>query len=147
MFEKPGVVGFDAAQMASDFGDEAIEFLIAAKFGEALELARLGGQALRLLVGDHLQAVLEPAQELIGPGQFVGRFRADPTVAFKLGQHVERAGAAHPRASAAEDELLRLYEELDLADSATAELDVVSGHGDFFVAAERVDLTLHRMDV
>ena len=62
-------------------------------------------------------------------------------------EHVERAGTAHLRTAAAENELLRLDEKLDLADAASPELDVVAGHDDCLVAAHGVDLALHRVDV
>ena len=51
------------------------------------------------------------------------------------------------RAPAAEDQLLRLHEELDLANAAAPELEVVAGDRDPLVAAHGVDLALHRMDV
>ena len=66
---------------------------------------------------------------------------------MELPEHVERARAAHRRAAAAEDELLGLDEELDLADAAAAELEVVAGHRHLLVAARGVDLPLHRVDV
>ena len=55
--------------------------------------------------------------------------------------------AAHLGASAAKNELLRLDEELDLADAAASEFDIVAGHDDSLVAAHGVDLALHRVDV
>ena len=48
---------------------------------------------------------------------------------------------------AAGDELLGLHEELDLADAAAAELDVVALDRDLAMAAIGVDLPLHRVDV
>ena len=54
---------------------------------------------------------------------------------------------AQLRIAAAGDQLLGLDEELDLADAAAAELDVVAGDGDLLVAAMIVDLALDRMDV
>ena len=55
--------------------------------------------------------------------------------------------AAQLRMAAAGDELLGLHEELDLADAAAAELDVVALDRDVLVAAIGVDLPLHRLDV
>ena len=49
--------------------------------------------------------------------------------------------------AAAGDELLGLHEELDLADAAAAELDVVALDRDLAVTAIGVDLPLHRVDV
>ena len=48
---------------------------------------------------------------------------------------------------AAGDQLLGLHEELDLADAAAAELDVVALDGDLAMALVGVDLPLHRVDV
>ena len=45
------------------------------------------------------------------------------------------------------DELLGLREELDLANAAAPELDVVAFDGDLFVAAIGVDLPLHGVHV
>src|SRR5947209_7129606 len=45
------------------------------------------------------------------------------------------------------DELLRLHEELDLADAAAAKLDVVALNRDLVMAAIGVDLPLHRVHV
>ena len=48
---------------------------------------------------------------------------------------------------AAGDQLLRLHEELDLADAAAPELDVVAGDRDRAEALEGMDLPLHGVDV
>ena len=100
-----------------------------------------------LLVGDHLQAVLEPAQEPVGGDQIVGDLRLDPAGRRQRAQR--RAGRRRPhlRQPAAQDQLLRLDEELDLADAAAADLEIVAGDPDPAVAAMRVDLPLDRMDV
>ena len=50
-------------------------------------------------------------------------------------------------AAAAEDQLLRLDEKLDLADAAASELDVMAGDRDLGMALHGVDLPLHRVDV
>jgi hypothetical protein len=54
---------------------------------------------------------------------------------------------AQHRHAAAGDQLLRLGEELDLADAAAPELDVVALDRDGAVALVRMDLALDRMDV
>ena len=85
-------------------------------------------QALRLLVGDHLQPMLDARAERRRRAESSSTAsRVDPAFGVQLGEHVERARAAHRRPPAAEDELLRLDEELDLADAAAPELDVVAG--------------------
>ena len=126
---------------------EGVEPRIAAEHGEALKLGPIERQTLRLFIRLHLQPVFDAAQEEIGVGEVLLRLGGNPIVGAELAQHVERARAAHLRPPAAEDQLLRLHEELDLADAAAAELDVMSGHDDAVVAANCMNLTLHRMDV
>ena len=115
-----------------------------AKRAERVGLER---QALRLLVGDHLQAMLDGSEEDIGLGELLDRVGGHPALGVQFAQHFERARAAQLGPAPAEDELLRLHEELDLANAAAPELDVVAGHGDDLVAAHRMDLPLHRVDV
>ena len=102
---------------------------------------------MRLFVGNHLQAVFDGAQQAVAAAEIVAGGRVDPSGLGKSGEHVERAPAAELRIAAACDELLRLNEELDLADAAAAELDVVAGNRDLLVAAMIVDLAFDRMDV
>src|SRR3546814_16263817 len=66
------------------------------------------------------------------------------------GQPGERLGGARRaqrRVAAAPDELLGLREELDLADAAAPQLDVVSVDGDHRAALVGVDLPLDGMAV
>ncbi len=102
---------------------------------------------MRLLVLDHLQAMFEPAQEAIGLGQIGGGFVRHQPAHPQRFDGVERAVRAQRRIAAAEDQLLGLREELDLADAAAAQLDVVARHRDRAVAAMGMDLALDRMDV
>src|ERR1700748_1490318 len=62
-------------------------------------------------------------------------------------ERIVRAPRPKVRHPSAEDQLLRLCEELDLADAATAELDVVPGDGNRTMALMRMDLALDRMDL
>ena len=100
-----------------------------------------------LLVGDHLEAVLDPAKEAVGLDQLVRGGARQPA---GLDQGAQR-GAGGRRAqlghAAAQDQLLGLDEELDLADAAAADLEVVAGDPDRAVAAVGVDLPLDRVDV
>ena len=140
-------MALDAFRMGGQRLAEGRAVGIAAEAGEGFELARRLGQGLGLLVVAHLQAMLDGAQPAVGFGELVARLRCDPAFVGQLLQHVERARAAQSRAPAAEDELLGLDEELDLADAAAAELHVVSGHRDGLVALHRLDLALHRVNV
>ena len=140
-------MALDARQVMGEVPGEGFEPRIAAEFGEALKRRAFERKALGLFVGDHLQAMFDPAQKHVSLAQVLLRLRADPAVGSELGQHVKRARASHLRTAPAEDELLRLHEKLDLADAAAAELDVVAGHDDAVVAAHRMDLALHRVNV
>ena len=140
-------MALDPRQVENQFPGEGLDPRIAAEFSEPRQLRRLERQALRLLVGDHLQPVLHAAQEDIGPAQVLDRFGGHPLVGMELAQHVERARSTHLRPPAAENELLGLDEELDLTDAAAAELHVMAGNDDAVVPADRMDLALHRMDV
>ena len=114
---------------------------------EAFDALALGRQRLRLLVVDHLQPVLDRAQEAIGRLHVVARVVVDPAVLGQLVERGERVAVAQMRIAAAGDQLLGLREELDLADAAAAELDVVALDRDLAVAAIGVDLPLHRVHV
>ena len=114
---------------------------------EPLEIRLALGQRLGLPVGHHLQPVLELAQHPIGRDQLRRRVRLHPA---PLGQGGERGtGLRLPQAglAAAQDELLGLGEELDLADAAAADLEVVAEDADGAEAAIGVDLPLDRVDV
>ena len=108
---------------------------------------RVVGERVGLRVGDHLQAMLDRPQRAIGGAQFVAGGAVDPAELGQRLQHVERAPPAQFRLAAAGDQLLGLDEELDLANAAAAELDVVAGDRHHGMAAVIVDLALDRMDV
>src|SRR6516225_752140 len=102
---------------------------------------------MRLLVGDHLQAVLDRAERAIAPREVVARRGVDPSGAGERDEHVEGAITAQLGTAPPGDQLLRLDKELDLADAATPELDIVPGDSDLLMAAIVVDLPLDRVDV
>ena len=135
------------AQMADQRLGEGVAILEAGKAREALEAFAIGRQRVGLVVGDHLQTVLDLAQEQIGRLEIGARLGADPAALGERGQRRQRLAAAQLRMPAAGDQLLGLHEELDLADAAAAELDVVAFDRDVVVAAIGVDLPLHRLDV
>ena len=76
--------------------------------------------------------------------------RASNVIQLLVGEHVERLQRRpHPqfRMPAAGDQLLGLGEELDLADAAAADLDVVAFDRDLALAAKGLHLPLHVVDV
>ena len=119
----------------------------AEKAGKDVERRGIGRQRMGLLVGHHLQTVLDAAQEIVSRRQLVARRGVDPAVGREHGKRGDGAAAAQFVVAAAGDELLGLHEELDLANAAAAELDIVTFDRDLAVAAIGVDLPLHFVDV
>ena len=117
------------------------------KRANTAERGGIGRQRMGLLVGHHLQPVLDAAQKIVSRGQLVARRGVDPAVGGEHGQRGDGAAAAQFAVAAAGDELLGLHEELDLADAAAAELDIVALDRDLAVAAIGMDLPLHLVDV
>ena len=105
-------------------------------------------QRVRLLVLDHLQAMFERAQDSDRHPSDRRRRLASRARARKAPRAPSSVARGRKRRiAAAEDQLLGLGEEFDLADAAAAELDVVACDRDRAVAAMGVDLALDRMDV
>ncbi len=75
---------------------------------------------MSLLVIDHLDTVLEIAQRAICGGKLGGAGPREVAARRQVGERVQRAAAAQLRMAAAENQLLGLHEELDLADAARA---------------------------
>ena len=72
---------------------------IAAELSEARQRLGLERQTLRLLVGDHLQAMFDAAEVCVGVGKLLDGFRADPFV----GAQFARACRACARRACADD--------------------------------------------
>ena len=71
----------------------------------------------------------------------------DGAVRRQRRQRVQGRGRAQARITPAQDQLLGLGEEFDLADAAAAQLDVVARHRDLAMAGMGVDLALDGMNV
>ena len=102
---------------------------------------------MRLLIAHHLQPVLDPPQEVIGLGQDVGVGARDEAAFGEPAERLDCAARPKLRTPAAHDELLGLGEELDVADAAAAELDVVPLHRDGAMPLMRVHPPFHGVDV
>src|SRR4051794_39167318 len=85
---------------------------------DVVERLRLRGQSVGLRILDHLQPVLDGAQEAIVARERLGRIASEPTGADEGCDRIQRCGRPDRRVAAAVDHLLDLDEELDLADSA-----------------------------
>ena len=91
--------------------------------------------------------MLDHPQVTVGGDHVVGGLGLD---ALRRDQGADRVAGrrlAQAHVATAPDQLLGLGEELDLANPAASDLDVVAAHRDMAEALDRVDLPLDRMDV
>ena len=147
VFEQGCIMSLHRAQ---DVGQARLKFrgrCEAAEQRKCREGLRIVRQCLRLLVIEHLQAMLDEAQEPVGPLQSVGDGGRDPQSLGQRIQHLERAPAAQSRIAAAGDQLLSLDEKFDLANAAAAELDIMPKRGNRVMTFDRVDLALEGVNV
>ena len=128
-------------------GPERLRPVIAHEQGERRDPGVVRRQGVGLAVLLHLDAVLDRAEIAVGLDQLVRHAALDPSGIDQGQQARLRAGGAERRVAAAEDQLLGLGEELDLADAASPQLYVVTVDRNGLVAAMRVDLALDRVDV
>ncbi len=147
LFEQAGIVALDAAQALEQRLLERRGVRVSEEGGDGGDACFIVRHAVRLLVVDHLQAVLDPAQESVGFYHLVGGLRADMAGERQCAQC--RASGAQPQRGipTAEDQLLGLGKELDFADTTAAQLHIVSEHLHRAAAAMGVDLPFDRMDV
>src|SRR5262249_48994049 len=146
LLEQPAVVILDATEMKQQRIRELLGTLVAGEAGESLQFEVTLGQRVRLLVVDHLQAMLDDAQETIGLDHVFGDLERRAAGARERAQRVAGAARAQTRVAAPEDQLLGLRKEFDLANAAAPELHIVTGDGDIAGAAMGVDLPLDRVD-
>ncbi len=119
--------GVDLFEAVAQGGGEIVDRVAAAEIGEAGHAFGAGGHLLGLGVLEHLQAMLEIAQGDVVRGQGRVGVGLDPALAGERFEGLKGARGAQGGIAAAHDELAGLGEELDLADAALAELDVVAG--------------------
>ena len=100
-----------------------------------------------LLVFEHLHPVLEAAKLDIGSGHFGGDVGGQVPFRDQGGERIDRPGTAQRRIAAAEDQLLGLGVELDLADAAAPELQIGARRLHRLAGLVDVDLSLDRLDV
>ena len=145
--EQLAVMSLHDVEMAEQILRKGCPALIAEEVRKALDGLGIFGQRMGLLVRDHLQPVLDAAQELVSRRQFVKRPKGDPVAGGQDLQRVQRRTHPQFRVAAAGNELLRLREKLDLADAAAADLDVMAFDRDLALAAIGLHLPLHVVDV
>ncbi len=84
-------------------------------------------QPMGLRVADVLQTVLEAAQEIVGGGQLVRALRRQQPPLDEQGEHLQRRPNLQHRLAATANQLEHLGDELDFANPARSQLDVL-GH-------------------
>jgi len=127
VLEYLGVARAHPFQMEQQGGGELGGVGIVHEDGEAFQILGSLGQDVGLPVGDHLQPMLDGAQEAVGGLEFDHRRTRDVAGLRQQVQRPECRGGAHGWIAAAPDELQCLGEEFDLPDAALAQLDVVAG--------------------
>ena len=135
------------AQMNEQGSRERVAIGKAGEAGKTLEPIPIGRQGVGLLVGHHLETVLDHTQETVSGGEIIAHLLIDPAAVGKCRERLQRLFDAQLGISSAGDELLGLHEEFDLADAAPTELDIVPFDRDLIMAAIGVDLPLHRVHV
>ena len=94
---------------------------------EALAGYLVAGQDMGLLVLQHLDAVFQQTQEAVGLAQLLGGVGFDDAFLAEYRQRLQQALGLQSMIAAAAENLEGLHEELDLADPAAADLQVVAG--------------------
>src|SRR6266478_8632120 len=117
------------------------------KPGKTINPSTVGRQVMGLFVQNHLQPILDAAQEAIGGAELTARLLINPPTGRQRVERRERALRAQLRMASARDELLGLHEELDLANAAATELDIVPLDRDLVVPAIGVNLPFHRVNI
>ena len=85
----------------------------------------VAGQSVGLHVAQHLQAILEHPQVAICNAELFDHTQRQQTTAAQLRQDFEQPGILQTSILTTPDQLHRLHDELDLTDTASAELDVI----------------------
>ena len=118
--------GVDAAQVVQGGGGECVGAAEAEEDGEAGEGFRCGGEAVRLAVGDHLQAVFGAAQKRVGIRECKAGFGGEVTERGFGAQRGQGGGHAQGGGAAAPDQLQGLGAELHFADAAFAQFQIMA---------------------
>ena len=84
----------DRGELSEKSLGEGIRVGKAGKRRHPAQLFRLVRQNVGLLVADHLQPVLDPAQEKVSVGEILSRLRLDPAASRQLVQSLDGAAQA-----------------------------------------------------
>jgi hypothetical protein len=93
------------------------------------QISVLGGQQVGLLIVQVLDPMFHPAQERVGLRQLRGVIRLHQTRGGEPVQRLQGGAGSHLRELPATHHEQQLHDELDLADAAARQLDVVGALG------------------
>ena len=147
MLEQARIVPLGAHEMMKRLGFQRSRIGEAGHAGDMLQPLLVLRQRMGLRVPHHLDAVLEIAQEQVALRKLGRRLSLDPPLLGERVEHRQRLATPKRRRPPTGDQLLRLYEELDLANAAAPQLHVVAGHGQVRNVVVRLDLAFDRVDV
>ncbi len=145
--EQFAITGVHRAQQPPNGGVEPAQVALAEQGCDASAFAVAFGQFVGLMIADHLDAMFQRAQGSIGLGQFGGHLEVHVARGGQGVQRVDRAGAAQTRVATAQDQLLGLDVEFDLADPAMAQFQVRALGLHALIDLVHMDLALDRVDV
>jgi len=121
------VEGGDPLQRRLDQGDQGSGRRQTVEPRNIVDRRFVDRDAVGLAVVDHLEAVLDGAEQPVGGGEVGGRFLRDAAAVGQGLERVERRRGAQSRVAAAVDELVDLGVEFDLADAPPPPLQVEAG--------------------
>ncbi len=146
-FEQGGIMGLYPGEVFQQICFKTRAPVIPHENSDMLKPFIRSGKRMCLFVINHLYAVFERAQKSVGRLQVPSHISLNP---FFLCQSVQHGACLHaPKfgVTTAGDQLLGLDEEFDLANTAPAQLDIVTGHCNTAMPPHCVDLPLHRVDI
>ncbi len=146
-FKQCAVGSLDKIAMASEARFELGQTAETAQSGQNGTCPTVFRHDMRLLVGDHLDAMFDIAQKPVAARKTFGDGMVDPSRIRKGRQRPNRLPNAQCRRTTTGDELLGLDEELRLADATAPQLHVVAGHRLLQKVPVALQLTLDGMDV
>lgn len=106
--------------------------------GNPLQIGRVAGQAVGLLVVQVLNAVFHAAQKHISLVQCLRCVGGHQTGLHQTGQRVQRCALAQLGKLPAAHHLQQLHGEFNFSDTATTELDIVGAFGPPCAQAQRL---------
>ena len=127
--EQAVVARGDRAAQRAQFGDQRGAVGEPVEPRDAVERGGIGRQRMGLPVVDHLQPVLDRAQAVVGLAEALRILGGDDPLGRERVERGAGAAMAQRGQAAAVDQLVRLGEELDLANPAAAALDVEARAG------------------